>query len=154
MEFGSGWYGATQYHFNVVERQARRYREALEEAGQNPEHATVAINRTTFLAPSSAEARKEGKPYVNQVLNFYGSFGAITDAEGQSLDPKTTDLFEAVGDEVYFVGDPASCVASMQRYVEAGVTQFNLRISMGDMPKALVRRTLQLLGEEVLPQFQ
>ena len=144
----------TQYHFTVIERQARRYREALQQAGQNPNQATVAINRTTFLAPTVAEARDQGKQYVSQVLNFYGSFGAITDANGQSLDPKTTDLFEAVGDEVYFAGDPASCVESLQRYVAAGVTQFNLRISMGDMPKALVARTLELLGKEVLPEFQ
>ena len=41
----------------------------------------------------------------------------------------------------------------MERYVEAGVTQFNLRVSMGDMPVALVERTIKLLGEEVLPQF-
>jgi len=154
VEFGAGWYGATQYHFNVIERQAQRYRQALQRVGQDPGQATVAINRTTFLAPTTAAARQEGKQYVSQVLNFYGSFGAITNAAGESLDPKTTDLFEAVGDEVYLACDPASCVESLQRYVAAGVTQFNLRVSMGDMPKALVERTVQLLGEEVLPRFR
>ena len=87
------------------------------------------------------------------MLNFYAAFGAITDAAGESLDPKT-DLFERVGDEVYFVGSPASCVNSMQRYVEAGVTQFNFRVSMGDMPRELVERSIRLLGTEVLPQFR
>ena len=66
---------------------------------------------------------------------------------------RNSDLFELVGDEVYFAGSPASCIKSMERYVEAGVTQFNLRVSMGDMPVALVERTIKLLGEEVLPQF-
>ncbi len=154
VELGDAWYGATQYHFEVVKRQANRYRIALGAAGRDPGAATVALNRTTFLAPTDAQARREGKAYVSQVLNFYGSFGAITNAAGESLDPKTTDLFEAVNDEVYFAGSPASCVESIQRYVEAGVTQFNLRVSMGDMPTDLVKRSVQLLGEEVLPRFR
>ena len=112
----------------------------------------MAINRTTFLAPTEQQARREGKPYVSDVLNFYAAFGAVTDAEGNSLDPKT-DLFERVGDEVYLAGSPASCINSMERYVEAGVNQFNLRVSMGDMPVELVKRTLRLLGEQVLPRF-
>jgi alkanesulfonate monooxygenase SsuD/methylene tetrahydromethanopterin reductase-like flavin-dependent oxidoreductase (luciferase family) len=153
VELGDGWYGATQYHFEVIKRQAGRYRSALQAAGHDPAHGTVSVNRTTFLAPTDAEARREGKAYVSEVLNFYAAFGAITDAAGRSLDP-ATDLFEAVGDEVYFVGSPASCVQSMQRYVEAGVTQFNFRVSMGDMPAELVARNIRLLGEEVLPRFR
>ncbi len=152
VELGDAWYGATQYHFELIKRQARRYREKLTAHGADARGATVAINRTTFLAPTDEAARREGKPYVTDVLNFYGAFGAITDAEGNSLDPKT-DLFERVGDEVYFAGSPASCIKSMERYVDAGVTQFNLRVSMGDMPVDLVARTIQLLGEEVLPRF-
>ena len=42
----------------------------------------------------------------------------------------------------------------MQRYVEAGVNQFNCRVSMGDMPIEMVERTVRLLGEEVLPRFR
>lgn len=63
-------------------------------------------------------------------------------------------MFERVGDEIYFVGNPASCIESMERYVEAGVNQFNLRVSMGDMPTELVERTIRLLGEQVLPRFR
>lgn len=152
VELGDAWYGATQYHFEVVRRQAQRYREALAAAGQNPETATVAVNRTAFLAPTDAQARSEGKPYVSEVLNFYAAFGAITDAAGNSLDPKT-DLFERVDDEVYFAGSPERCIDSIARYVDAGVTQFNLRVSMGDMPTELVERSIRLLGEKVLPRF-
>jgi len=152
VEMGDAWYGATQYHFEVIKRQAARYREALQANGSDPAKATVAINRTTFLAPTDEQARREGKPYVSEVLNFYAAFGAVTDAQGNSLDPKT-DLFERVGDEVYFAGSPASCIKSLERYVEAGVTQFNLRVSMGDMPIELVERTIRLLGEKVLPHF-
>lgn len=150
---GDAWYGATQYHFEVIKRQARRYRERLAERGTDPVAATVAVNRTTFLATSDDEARRQGKPFVKQVLDFYARFGAVTDAEGNALD-RNADLFERVGDEIYFAGSPASCIHSMQRYVDAGVTQFNLRVSMGDMPVAFVERTVKLLGEQVLPNFR
>ena len=151
VELGDAWYGATQYHFELIKRQSDRYRERMADKGVTT--PTVAINRTTFLAPTDDVARREGKDYVSQVLNFYGRMGAITDAEGTALDPKS-DLFERVGDEIYFVGSPASCIDSMQRYVDAGVTQFNLRVSMADMPMPLVERTVELLGKEVLPHFR
>jgi alkanesulfonate monooxygenase SsuD/methylene tetrahydromethanopterin reductase-like flavin-dependent oxidoreductase (luciferase family) len=152
-ELGDGWYGATQYHFELIRRQASRYRAALEARGTQAAGATVAINRTTFLAPTDEQARREGKPYVTDVLKFYAAFGAITDAEGNPLD-RHSDLFERVGDEICFVGSPASCITSMERYVDAGVTQFNLRVSMGDMPGELVERSIRLLGEQVLPRFR
>lgn len=150
---GDAWYGATQYHIELVRRQARRYRECLAELGKDPSGAIVSVNRATFLAPSDDQARREGKPYVKQVLDFYARFGGITDAEGNALD-RNTDLFERVGDEVYFAGSPASCIKSVQRYIDAGVTQFNFRVNMGDMPVALVVRTVKLLGEQVLPNFR
>lgn len=152
-ELGDGWYGATQYHVAVIERQARRYRRALQAMQQDAAEAPVAVNRTTFLADTDAQARREGKPFVTSVLDFYAAFGAITDSEGHARDPQS-DLFEQVGDEVHFTGSPASCIASMRRYIDAGVTQFNFRVSMGDMPRELVERTVRLLGEQVLPEFR
>lgn len=152
-ELGDAWCAATQYHFELIKLQARRYREALQARGADPSGATVAINRSTFLAPTVDQARREGKPYVTDVLNFYAAFGSITDAAGKPLDRKT-DLFERVGDEIYFVGSPASVIESIERYVEAGVNQFNLRVSMGDMPAELVERTIRLLGDQVLPRFK
>ncbi len=152
-ELGDAWYGATQYHLEVVKKQARRYRELLSARGKDPSNAVVAVNRTTFLAETDEQARREGKPYVSQVLNFYGKMGLIEDNQGNILDPQE-DLFEAVGEEIVLVGSPQRCLESIQRYhEEAGVNQFNLRISMGDMPLELIQRTVTLLGEQVLPHF-
>lgn len=151
-ELGDAWCAATQYHLELIRLQARRYRDALTARGDDASRATVAINRTAFLAPTEEQARREGKGFVSDVLNFYAAFGAVTDAAGTPLDPNT-DLFERVGEEIYFVGSPAMVIDSMARYVEAGVTQFNFRVSMGDMPAELVERTIRLLGEQVLPRF-
>ena len=153
-ELGDGWYGASQYHLEVVKKQAARYRKLLLAQGKNVSDGTVAVNRTAFLAETDKKARSEGKPYVSQVLNFYGKMGSIEDHQGNPLDPQD-DLFEAVGEEIVLVGTPQKCLESLQRYHdEAGVDQFNLRISPGNMPFELVQRTITLLGEEVLPHFQ
>ncbi|MEE8350558.1 MAG: LLM class flavin-dependent oxidoreductase [Acidobacteriota bacterium] len=152
-ELGDAWYGATQYHLDTVTKQAHRYRELLAAKGKNPSDAVVAVNRTTFLAETDEQARSEGRPYVSQVLNFYGKMGLIQDNQGNTLDPQE-DLFEAVGEEIVLVGSPQRCLDSIKRYQqEAGVNQFNLRITMGDMPLELAQRTVTLLGEKVLPQL-
>jgi alkanesulfonate monooxygenase SsuD/methylene tetrahydromethanopterin reductase-like flavin-dependent oxidoreductase (luciferase family) len=151
-ECGAGWYGATQYHFALIANQATRYREKLIALGQNPEAGIVAINRTTFVAETNEQARREGESYVSSVLNFYGSYGALTDAQGKPLAPGT-NYFEATGDEQYFCGSPETVLASIQKYVAAGVNQFNLRISMGEMPIETAARTVTLIGERIIPHF-
>ena len=150
-ELGDGWYGATQYHIDVIKRQADHYRALLSAKEQDSSDATVAINRIAFVAETDKQARAEGKLYVSQVLNFYARMGLLKDDQGTPLDPKT-DLFETVGDEICLVGSPENVLESIHKYQEiAGVTQFNLRISMGNMPLELARRTVTLLGEHVLP---
>lgn len=154
VEFGQAWYGATQYHFEAIKKQARQYRQELADQGQNPSEATVAVNRTAFVAETDEQARREGKPYVSSVLNFYGRYGLLHDDRGTPLDP-ATDLFESVGDEICFVGSPETCLQSIRKYRdEASVSHFNLRISPGDMPFELAARTITLLGERVLPQLR
>lgn len=152
-EFGAGWYGATQYHFALIQKQADRYREHLKALGRDTAAGLVAINRTTFLAESDEQARNEGRPWISEVLQFYSSFGALTDAQGQPF-PADANLFDTTGNDHYFCGRPETVLSDIQKYVhEAGVNQFNLRISMGDMPIEIAARTVRLLGENVLPHF-
>jgi alkanesulfonate monooxygenase SsuD/methylene tetrahydromethanopterin reductase-like flavin-dependent oxidoreductase (luciferase family) len=151
-DMADGWIAATQFHRNLVKLQADRYYQRLESQGKDLSKGIVAINRTCVVAESDSVARKEGKEYVSNVLNFYGRMGLITDNEGNALDPKD-DLFEQVGSELYFVGSPATCIESIQTYEAIGVNQINFRVTMGDMPIELAERTVELLGREVIPQF-
>ncbi|MEE8304678.1 MAG: LLM class flavin-dependent oxidoreductase [Candidatus Tectomicrobia bacterium] len=149
--YGNAWYAATSYHLEVIKKQAHRYRDLLAAQGTDPSAAIVAVNRTTFVAETDEQARHEGRPYVSQILNAYGRSGGIQDAQGNPLDPGD-DLFDRVGDEICFVGSPETCLHSIRTYQEeAGVNQFNLRVSMADMPLELAERTVTLLGERVLP---
>ena len=151
-DMADGWIGATQFHHRLIKLQAERYWQRLADQGKDPATGTVAINRTCFVAESDAQARREGKEYVSQVLNFYGQMGLITDNEGNALDPKQ-DLFELVGPETIFVGSPDTCIESIKMYEAIGVNQINLRVTMGDMPMALAERTVSLFGEQILPHF-
>lgn len=152
--YGDGWYAATQYHFELIKKQAGRYRNLLAQLNRDPSNATVAMNRTTFVAETDEQARREGKPYVSSVLHFYAQFGALQDGQGHSLDPQK-DLFEMVGDEIHFTGSPETVREGIRKYRdEAGVTQFNLRVSPGNLPLELAARTVTLLGEHVLPHFR
>ncbi len=152
-ELGDGWYAATQYHLGVIRRQAAIYRERWSALGRDASAAVVAINRTTFVADTDAEARREGKRYVGHVLDSYRAARALTDDQGNPYPPQA-DLFETLGEEHYFCGSPEICAASIARYVEAGVNRFHLRVSMGDMPMELAQRTVRLVGEKVLPKFR
>jgi alkanesulfonate monooxygenase SsuD/methylene tetrahydromethanopterin reductase-like flavin-dependent oxidoreductase (luciferase family) len=151
-ELGDGWYAATQYHLDVIGRQAALYRERWAALGRDPAAAVVAVNRTTFVAETDDAARREGRRYVAHVLDSYRAVRALTD--GQGADYSGADLFETLGKEHYFCGSAETCAAQIAEYAAAGVTRFHLRVSMGDMPIELARRTVRLLGQRVLPNFR
>ena len=152
-EFGDGWYGATQHSFDLVKKQSLRYRELLSQQGRDPDSATVVINRTAFLAETDEKAKRESKPYVTELLDSYSRLGLIRDNQGVPLKP-SPDLLESVGDTMYFVGGPESCLESVRKYhQQAGVSQINFRVSMADLPLEWAKRTVTLLGEEVLTRI-
>lgn len=147
--FADGWYAATQYAFPKVVDQVRRYREALAALGKPAERAEVAINRLCFVAESHDQALEQGRPYVTKVLRAYASRGAL--GAHSADDPQ---LLEHALDDVCLVGTPDEALCAVQRYVEAGVTRFELRVAPGDVPLDLVERTVRLVGERVIPRLK
>ena len=153
-KLGDGWYGATNHPFDLIEKQSIRYRELLSQQGRDPANATIVINRTAFLAETDKQARRESEPYITKLLHSYSRLGLIRDSRGVSLQP-SSEMLEAVGDSMYFVGGPDRCFESICKYHEqAGVSQINFRVSMTDMPLEWVERTVVLLGEQVLPRVK
>ncbi len=157
--WGDGWYAATPYPLAGIRDQVLRYRTALEEAGKDASAPTVAVNRLAFLAETDAEARRQGGDYVEATLQKYAALFDPTSVRGADagvthLRAASGSLLDAVGGEVCFVGSPQTVRASVQRYVDAGVTDFELRVAPADMPIALVTQTVGLFGEHVLPAFR
>lgn len=145
-DYGAAWYGSTPHSLSLIARQAGLYRRLLAERNRDPTHARVAINRVTFLAGTDDKALEQGAPYLDSILDFYSRLGLIRSSASEAAGP--------IGDDVVFVGSPETCAASIRKYVDAGVNHFNFRVSMANMPKDLVLRTINLLGKEVLPRFR
>ena len=148
VEYGDAWYGSTAQHLSVIATQAERYRRLSAEQGRDPSRARVAINRATFLASTDVEALTEGTPFVGSIVDFYAKRGLI------DVSSASADETGSIGDNVVFVGTPDTCVKSIRKYISVGVNHFNFRVAMANMPPALVRRTVMLLGSEVLPRLR
>ena len=150
-KLGDAWYGATQYHLEVIKRQADRYRNCCwPRAATRPALQSLSTVRLLLQKPMNAPDRRV--KICQRSAQLLRRMGLIQDGRGNSIDPQK-DLFEAVGDEIVFVGSPDTCLESIRKYHKAGVTHFNFRISMGNMPLELIERSVTLLGQHVLPHF-
>ena len=150
---GDGWFGATEYHFDTIKKQASKYRELAMAQGKDATEMTVCLNRTTFLAETDEQANKEVREFISPMLEFYSSIGHLKDGTGIPLDPQS-DYARLIGEEFCFVGSAETCTQRIRKYVdEAGANHINFRVRFSDMPLELARRTVVLLGESVLPHF-
>lgn len=150
---GDGWFGAAEYHLDTIRSQALKYRKLVKAQGKDPSATTVCLNRATFLAESDEQANREVKDYISPMLNFYSSIGHLKDGAGKPLDPQN-DYYRLIGEEFCFIGSPESCTQRIRKYVdEAGANHINFWVRFSDMPLEHARRTIVLLGESVIPQF-
>lgn len=79
---------------------------------------------------------------------YYRRLGTL-----KPLVEKTLSLaaLEAAGMAV--VGDPEDCRGQLERYRAAGIDHLLLAVCPGGTPSELVRESLRMLGEHVLPRF-
>ncbi|HZT08906.1 MAG TPA: LLM class flavin-dependent oxidoreductase [Chloroflexota bacterium] len=151
--FGDGWCASTNYGFDVIARQSARYREELAREGKPAANGTVAINRLAVVADSDSAARAAARIYAGRVLQRYARNGALgSDPEVVSGEPG--QLFERFDLDWCLVGTPDVVIERIQRYVDAGVTQIQMRVSPDDLPLDVAARSVELIGEAVLPKFQ
>jgi alkanesulfonate monooxygenase SsuD/methylene tetrahydromethanopterin reductase-like flavin-dependent oxidoreductase (luciferase family) len=149
--FGDGWYASTQYRLEEIRAQASRYRQSL-----GPDRGTglVAVNRVAFVAEDSEQAWQQATPYVTSLLRKYVAMGALSDAD-ELLGPsgEQPEVLRRLARDICLIGSPQDVVAELGRYAEAGVTHVQLRVAPSDMPLDLARRTVDLVGQRVLPAF-
>jgi alkanesulfonate monooxygenase SsuD/methylene tetrahydromethanopterin reductase-like flavin-dependent oxidoreductase (luciferase family) len=56
--------------------------------------------------------------------------------------------------DMIVVGDPERCFEKMKRYADLGVDELICYVQFGDLSGDSILRTIELLGEEVLPELQ
>jgi alkanesulfonate monooxygenase SsuD/methylene tetrahydromethanopterin reductase-like flavin-dependent oxidoreductase (luciferase family) len=150
---GDGWYAGSTTGLASIEHLAGRYRATLVGAGKDPAAGRVAANRMTVIADTDEQARTDGAPYMEAILQTYANMGGLKAPGGEPIAPGMT-LLPLFSDAICLVGSPETVAGQVRAYVDAGVTDLALRVSPSAMPPALVERTIRLAGEQVLPRFQ
>ena len=144
---GDGWYSATGDPFDHVKQQADRYRRELGRAGKDPSRARIAVNRVALVAETDGDALHDAESFLSEMVRRYGVSTRSTDSNHLAAASR------AFGGESALVGSPETIVASIARYAEAGITDIQLRVASSGVPLAVAMRTIQLVGEHVLPRL-
>ena len=126
--YGTGWFAGMHFTYENIVRQVGAYREELAALGKDATRPTVAVNRLLVLADTDAEALAAGGPAIDHP------------------DPTATVPLQ-------LVGTPDAVAATIRTYVEAGVTNMQLRIFPPGVSFEHAVRTLTLFRESVLPQL-
>lgn len=135
----------------VLEHQMGLYRKALQEAGK-PFPAELPMIKELYVAPDRRTAFAECRPFLEAKYQAYASWG-----QDKALPQEDSfDLaFEELVRDRFIIGDPEDCRRELRRYADAlGVNCFIFRIQWPGMEQAKVLRTIELLAEHVIPDFE
>jgi alkanesulfonate monooxygenase SsuD/methylene tetrahydromethanopterin reductase-like flavin-dependent oxidoreductase (luciferase family) len=127
---GDAWYGGSGQTFDDVRRQVIRYRRELGRAGKDPASARTALNRIAIVRNTDADAEALAAAHL-------GAGGSRYAAD------RTNAL----------IGSPDTVLGLIRRYRDVGVTDVQLRVATGSVPRDVARETVRLVAEEVLPRL-
>jgi len=125
------------------------YREALRRGGHDAEHAQIAINSHTHVAPDAQQAADELFPSYAAMMNRIG--------RERGWPPIVRQQFEAgrTPRGHLFVGDPQQVADKILAQHELfGHTRFLAHMGMGGLAHEQVLRAIELLGTEVAPRVR
>lgn len=123
------------------------YREALRRGGHDAEHARIAINSHTHVAPDAQQAANEMFPSYAAMMNRVG--------RERGWPPIVRQQFEAgrTPRGAIFCGDPEQVAEKILAQHELfGHTRFLAHMGMGGLAHEQVLRAIELLGTEVAPR--
>jgi len=122
------------------------YRRALNEFGRD--QLPIGVHSPGHVAETDEQARDE----------LYPHFKANRDRIGRERGwgPATRDQFEAEADAgALYVGSPTTVAARIADTVRTlGISRFDLKYANGTMPHALLMRSIELYGTEVIPEVR
>jgi alkanesulfonate monooxygenase SsuD/methylene tetrahydromethanopterin reductase-like flavin-dependent oxidoreductase (luciferase family) len=142
-----------QARIATLREQADLFRRTRHELGR-PVPEEMACHKEVFIAPDMETALREGKPFVEGKLKMYARWGQARELPGASADFVNEGFDELRKDRV-IVGDPEHCIAEFRRYhAEVGITHFSCVLNWPGMQHWQVIRSIELLGERVLPALR
>jgi alkanesulfonate monooxygenase SsuD/methylene tetrahydromethanopterin reductase-like flavin-dependent oxidoreductase (luciferase family) len=111
----------------------------------------MACHKEVFVAPDMDTALREGKPFLEGKLQMYARWGQDRELPEGSSDFGRLGFDDHRRDRV-IVGDPEHCVTEFKRYHrEVGIDHFVCVLNWPNMQHWQILRSIQLIGERVLP---
>lgn len=133
--------------------QAQLFRRARAEAGR-PQPEELACHKEVYVAPDMDTALREGRPFLEGKLKMYARWGQDRELPKGSADFGRLGFDDLRRDRV-IVGDPEHCIAEFRRYhAEVGINHFSCVLNWPGTQHWQVLRSIQLIGERVLPALQ
>lgn len=118
------------------------YREALVEAGYQPEQIPLATTGLCYVAETTQQAMKEFYPYVDEGMRKANGTGWAKEAFAQSSDLTN----------VMVLGSPQEVIEKLLYQAETfGHQRYMAQIDFGGMPFKQVMKTIDKLGSIVMP---
>lgn len=134
--------------FDVAKRQIADFRDEREATDRGP--GEVAIFREAFVAETTAAAEAAVREPLMRKYASYTDWGQ-DDAIG---DDTFHDEWERLRDDRFLVGTPAEVAAEVERYRgELDLDSLFVRTQFPGMDAEAVRSSIELFGDEVVPEF-
>ncbi len=148
---GDSWVASSHLAKDVIIEQANVFREALVSLGKEMPKE-LPLLRNIVVAPNRETAIREAGPFLEASYRVFGQWGLFTDVVGS--DKKQLDFEELIAGRV-IIGSPEECAEELAQLAqETGCTRLITRIQWLGMDQPLVLRTIELLGEKVLPMLR
>lgn len=122
------------------------YRKAAENAGRDPQRLPLGINNHFYVGSDSRKAADEFYPYYAKMMNRVG--------RERGWPPLSREMFEysRSPDGALMVGSVQETAEKILREHELfGNTRFLAQASVGNVPHALVMKSIELFGSQVVP---
>ena len=142
-----------QARIATLREQAELFRRTRRELGR-PVPEEMACHKEVFVAPDMDTALREGKPFLEGKLKMYARWGQARELPAASA-TFVHEGFDDLRKDRVIVGDPEHCVAEFQRYHrEVGIDHFSCVLNWPGMQHWQILRSIQLIGERVLPRLR
>lgn len=150
-EIGDGWIVTFYPSMKMLKPQMALYKAAAAASGRGVPTEFPAI-KELFVGPSSEQAVREVRPYLEAKYRTYASWG-----QDRFLpeDEKFDQPWEQFAPGRFIIGDPDTVIREIEWYErELGLNHIIGRIQWPGLPHDLVLRTIRLMGERVIPYFK
>lgn len=142
-----GW-AASHVGFSELEPRVAAFRDEQATSGTGTE--PLEIMREIYVAETTAEAERIAREPLLRKYGMYSDWGQDDVIENDTFD----SVWEKLQHERFIVGSPDDVIAELDRYNEAFEPDaFRFRMQWQGMEFEDVHRSIELVGEEVMPSF-